>query len=314
MTARNHHYLSQCYLKGFTKGGAKKSKITVIDLIRKKSFETIPKKVGGIRDFNRIDIEGVEPDAIEYSLSEFESQAATALRKIEKTLIFDGENKTLILNLLALLAIRSPEMRENWRKTQAGLSERIMEMSLASKEIWESQMNQMRESGVKTNDDISYEEMKRFFDSKAYSIKLSTEHHIGMEMVGINAIFPHLLGRKWILVKSTDETGPVVTTDNPVILTWKEPDKIPPFYRNSPGYGMSGTQVYFPISRNLALIGEFDGREGVVEGNKQLVANLNTVMIGFTYKQIYTPKIGFYFMGKDGDILDGRHILSYIGV
>ncbi|RLA95610.1 MAG: hypothetical protein DRG83_18415, partial [Deltaproteobacteria bacterium] len=104
-----------------------------------------------------------------------------------------------------------------------------------------------------------------------------------------------------------------ITTDNPVNLSWKEPDKIPPFYRTSPGYGLKGTQVYFPVSKKVALVGEFDGPEGIVDGSRELVALLNSRMLLFTYKQIYSPTLNFYFMGKDGIILDGRSLLKYVG-
>ncbi len=63
--SRHHHYLSQCYLKGFTQGSSKKSKLTVIDLKEKKRFEIIPRNVGGMRDFNRVEIEGVDPEVVE---------------------------------------------------------------------------------------------------------------------------------------------------------------------------------------------------------------------------------------------------------
>jgi len=134
MTARHHHYLSQCYLKGFTKGGGKKSKLAVIDLREKKHFETIPRNVGGIRDFNRIDVEGVDQNLLESSLAEFEGMAAAALRRLDKGEKFDGDVKGLILNLIAMLAIRSPEMREHWRGFMAQIAERTMDLTLATKE------------------------------------------------------------------------------------------------------------------------------------------------------------------------------------
>ncbi|WP_280554734.1 DUF4238 domain-containing protein [Halomonas sp. 25-S5] len=313
MTARHHHYLSQCYLKGFTKGGAKKSKLTVIDFKENKRFETIPRNVGGIRDFNRIDIEGVEQNALEKSLSQFEGEAASALRNLEENLHFEGETRILILNLIALLAIRSPEMREHWRQCHAQIAERVMDLSLATKERWESQLRQMKESGKEVSDDITYEEIKRFHESKEYDITVAREHHIHMEFVGVDAILPYLDSRNWLLIKVTEESGPFITTDNPVNITWKEPDKIPLFYRNSPGYGMRGTQVYFPVSRNLALIGEFDGPEGIIDGNRELVSALNYKMLIFTYKQVYCPKIGFYFRGADGAPLEGTQVLKHIG-
>ncbi len=312
MTARHHHYLSQCYLKGFTKGKAKKSKLTVIDFKERKRFETIPRNVGGIRDFNRIDIEGVDPNAIESALSEFEGQAASALKKLEETLDFSGKTQDLILNLIALIGVRSPERREHIRQFEAEVIERIMGLSLESKERWGAQEAKRKEKDPGYVSNITYEELREFFDSKEYKITLTTEHHIRNEMIMIEAILPCLYGRNWVLVRSTKETGPFVTTDNPVSLTWNEPEKIPPFYRASPGFGMSDTQVYFPVSQDIALIGEFDRENKILEASPMLVAVLNTKMLHNTYKQIYSPKIGFHFLSNNGEILDGIKILSEI--
>lgn len=312
MSARHHHYLSQCYLKGFTKGGSKKSKITVIDFREKKYFETIPRNVGGIRDFNRIEVEGVDPNLIETSLAKFEGEAASALRHVEENLAFEGAAKELILNLVAILAIRSPEMREHWRKFRAQIAEQVMSLCLATKERWDSQIRQMKEHGNAVDENVSYEDVKKFHESKQYTIEVAREHHIHMELKGIEAILPYLGSRNWLLVRSTDETGPFITTDNPVNLTWNEPEKIPPFYRNSPGYGLRNTQVYFPISKNLALVGEFDGQTGVIDATTELVAMLNSKMLMFAYTQIYTPKIGFFYIGKSGEILEGRRLLRHI--
>lgn len=258
-------------------------------------------------------IEGVDPNILEKSLAPFEGQIATALRKLEEDLNFEGDNKDLILNYIALLAMRSPEMREHWRKIQADIAERIMDVAISTKEIWESQKRQMRNSGQEVDDSITYEEAKNFHERKQYTIEVTREHHIHMEFSSIEAILPYLDNRKWLLIKSTDETGPFITTDNPVNLTWKEPENIPNIYRHSPGYGMKNTQVYFPVSKNLALIGEFDGQEGVIEGTTELIAALNSKMLIFTYKQIYTPKIGFYFHGEDGELISGKQLLNRIG-
>lgn len=311
MTARHHHYLSQCYLKGFTRGGGKKSKLSVIDLREKKHFETIPRNVGGIRDFNRIDIDGVDQNRIEKSLAQFEGEAATALRRLEAGDKFEGETKELILNLIALLAIRSPEMREHWRGFYAQIAERTMDLTLATKERWDSQLKQMKEKGEDVNENVTYEDLKKFHESKAYDIEVARERHIRMEFKMIETILPLLDARKWTLVRSTEETGPFITTDNPVNLTWKEPDKIPPFYRKSPGYGMKDTQVYFPVSKNIALVGEFDGHEGEIVGTKELIEALNSKMLIFVYKQIYAPKMAFTFRGADGSSMDGRQLLKH---
>ena len=312
MTARHHHYLSQCYLKGFTNGGSKKSKLTVFDLQGKKHFETIPRNVGGLRDFNRIDAEGVDQNILEKSLAEFEGAAAASLHKLGEGAKFEGEERILILNLVALLAVRSPEIREHWRQIYARTAEIMMDLTLVTKERWESQIRQMKKSGVEVNESVTYEEAKKFHESKAYTIEVARERHIRMEFVGLDAIIPLLDGRNWLIIKTTNETGPLITTDHPVILTWNEPDKIPPIYRRSPGYGMKDTQVYFALSKNTALIGEFGGHEGVVEGTRELIAALNSKMLLFAYKQIYSPKLSFYFRGRDGEILEGKQLLKHI--
>jgi hypothetical protein len=81
-------------------------------------------------------------------------------------------------------------------------------------------------------------------------------------------------------------------------------------YRDSPGFGLKGTEVYFPLSSNAALIGEFEGHEGVIDGTKELVAGFNSQILRFTYKQFYSPKLSFYFLGKNQEILDGKYLLK----
>ncbi|KGK41365.1 hypothetical protein LH51_15480 [Nitrincola sp. A-D6] len=312
MTARHHHYLSQCYLKGFTRGRAKKSKLTVFDLKQKKSFETTPRNVGGMRDFNRVDIDGIDQNHLESALAEFEGQAASVLKKLGEDLEFTGETKDILLNLIALIAVRSPERREHMRKFQAQLADRVMGLTLESKDRWESQVANLKKDDPGYQNEVTYEEAKAFFDSKEYTIEVAREHHIHMEMVQIEAILPCLFDRNWVLVKSSSETGPFITCDNPVSLSWIDPDSVPPFYRSSPGFGLKGTQVYFPISQDIALMGEFEQSDGVIEGTEELVALCNSTMLHNFHKQIYAPKSTFKFYGKEGLILNGNRILKEI--
>ena len=133
-----------------------------------------------------------------------------------------------------------------------------------------------------------------------------------MENIGIQSILPFLDDRNWLKIRSNNDSGPFITTDNPVNLTWNEPEKVPFFIRKSPGFGMKDTRVYFPISKSLAIVGEFDGPDGVIDGTRELVAAFNSGMLMYSYKQVYAPNIGFYYLGKDGNILEGNRILNEI--
>lgn len=308
-TSRHHHYLSQCYLKGFTQGNSKKSKLTAINLKEKKKFETIPRNVGGMRDFNRVEIDGVDPEIVEKNQSEFEGKVATALKILGETFDFYGETKDLILELIGMLAIKSPEMREHLAKPQIEIAKKMMAMSLDSKERWESQMKQAEaESGTDISNGNTYEEMKEFFDRQEYTVTVKQEHKIHMELIGMQYITELLHMRNWTLIKASIESGEFITTDNPVSLTWHYPERVPGFM--SPGFGLKETMVYFPISKSLALVGKFDRKDNVMVAKKSLVAILNSKIIANSYQRVFSSKCNFYYVAKSGETKSAHCLLK----
>ena len=312
MTARHHHYLSQFYLRGFTRGRAKKSKLQVIDVSRRTRFETTPRNVGGLRDFNRIEAEGIDPNILEKDLSRFEGEAAHALREMDGGATFEGPRREIILYLIAMIAARSPERREHVRAFHEQIATRIMDLALATPERWESQTRQMLEAGIDVGGDTTYESTKRFNDSKEYAVSVAREYHIGIELKMVEAILPHLDGRNWLVLRTDSAANPFISSDNPVSLVWKEPESIPPLYRHSPGFGLRDTQVCFPLSQSLALVGEFADKDGDIEASEELVAAVNAKTVYFTTSQLYAPKMSFKYMSGEGQIMEGRDILRAI--
>lgn len=310
-TARNHHYLSQFYLKGFTDGRSKKSKLAVLDCAEAKSFETKPRNVGSIRDFNRVDVEGVDPNAIEKALSGLEGSVATAIKHIEESQAFCGENRTLVLNLIASMAIRNPAMRDNMRGFRVQIAERIMDLALASEERWNRQVEQMKAAGYDVGD-VSYESIKEFHESKRYVIEVAREFHIDMEFKVIEAVLPYLSARGWKLLIRDTGAGAFITSDRPVVLFWNNPESIPPLHRHSPGYGMKDTTVYLPLSQDCALVGLFNEKDAVLNADARLIAHFNTVMLHLGGSQIYAPKLTFQFVGSDGELLTGQEALKHL--
>jgi hypothetical protein len=122
---------------------------------------------------------------------------------------------------------------------------------------------------------ITTDELNQFIFEKT-KLELSTEYHLHTESIFIESIFNALSHRKWTLVQSSEQTGPIITSDNPVILTWNNPDSVPAFYRHSPGHAMPNTTVYFSLSQHLALIGTFDNNDTVLPPNEKLIAASNT--------------------------------------
>src|SRR5437868_8540835 len=83
--ARNHHWVPQCYLKGFAKSASKNAQLYVVDQLTRRAFMASPRNVASARDFNRVNAAGVAPNHVEDGYAHFESQAAQALRRMRES-------------------------------------------------------------------------------------------------------------------------------------------------------------------------------------------------------------------------------------
>ena len=146
--AHNHHYVPQAYLRGFADGIGRQARLMVIDLEDMKTFGTNVRNVASKRDFNRLEaVEGLDPNALEERYAILEGHAATAIQNIWKTSQFDGDDRMYVLNLMALLVIRNPRMRETWADFISRLWKMHGEVVLSTKERWESMKRDMIRSG-----------------------------------------------------------------------------------------------------------------------------------------------------------------------
>jgi hypothetical protein len=309
--ARHHHYIPQCYLRGFLPDDDS-GQLTVLDLMRHKHFTTGPRNIGGVRDFNKIEIEGLARDSIENSLSSFEGQVATELRQLEDAKNLNNETTYgVIMNLIALLAVRHPTVRNGITGFHADVSNRMMAIILSSKDRWEGTLEKMKADGVDVGENTSYEKMKEFFERGEYDIVVPNETHIELEFKGIDAILPFLFKRSWTLVLANNDTGPFVTCDRPVSLTWQDPDKLPPMMRYSPGFGMAKTEIVFPVSKNMALIGAFEIEDEVIKPQKEFIASINRRIMAFAVSQVYAPNLSFRCLDKNNTVQNGDNVLDW---
>ena len=308
--ARHHHYIPQCYLRGFATGSGKRCRLTVASLESQEFFETKPRNVAGVRDFNRIQVDGFAPDALEGMLADFEGEVATAIRNIANSQKFDGEDRNAVLNLIALLAVRSPQQREHWRQFEEKVMKQIMGLSLATKERWENQTRRMKEAGYKVDDSLSYEDMRAFYEKDEYDVRFNNEHHLALEFKGHDVVLRTLADHKWKLHITNEENGCFVTTDRPVVITWNHPEEVPVMMRGSPGFGMPDTEVLFPLTQNLLLLGTFEGEDAIVDAAPELVAVSNRRMIEHAFEQVYTPRKVFPYIGPDHQYCHDRHFME----
>ena len=80
--------------------------------------------------------------------------------------------------------------------------------------------------------------------------------------------------------------------------------------RYSPGFGMKETELVFPISQDMALIGAFEIENQVINGERQFVASMNSRIMSFAASQVYAPNLSFVFVDNTGKVEDGHSILK----
>lgn len=257
--------------------------VVVHDLQGKKTFETNTRNICAQRDFMRFEVKERRPDWLEEEFGRLESEAVAAIRDVAKSGVFEGENKNYILNLMALLAVRSPEQRENMRDFQARIAERLMDLVLEDKERWESQIKEMETSTGKPSF-VTYEDAKDFHRRGEYTIEVPRERHIQTEIDLYKTVLQLLSQRKWTLYLVPGDYGEFITTSRPVVIVYIDPEKVPAYLRHSPGFGLKNTEVYFPLTKHALLIGRWDGDEKTINPvNQSFVGVMNNQMIQHSY-------------------------------
>ena len=293
-----HHYVSRCYLRSFAVQRTKKSyQTTVFDARTRKVFPTNIFKVAAVHDFNRVDADGHPPDAFEKGMAEFEGELGPAIERVKVAGTIDDENdRALILNFMCLLSLRNPQQREIARSFQERVAKQTMKLVLATPERWESQMRKARAAGDITKNEATYEQMKRFVDEGRYSLHTSTNHHLKREVSSFDKLLPCFFARRWTVLNAPPMSGGFVTSDHPVCLLWSRPT---PTHR-PPGHALEGTEVVFPLSPRLALIGVYEGGGGEVKVTDDQIAIVNGIIAAHAEWHVYARDTNFHFVSEDG--------------
>jgi hypothetical protein len=310
--ARNHHWIPQCYLKGFTRSGKALGQLYVVDAKQRKAFTTKPRNVAAERDFNRIDAPGLDPNQVETDMAAFESELALALERLIQHCQFQSHDDFhLILQLAAILATRSPERREQVRQFTEQIAKQILKYSVATEDHYEKQYGEaLAATAPNDHKAVSYEALKDFIHSDDYLVNMSKNFHVGTELKTADNILPYFEARKWTLFLAPPDCSGYVTTDRPVVLRWAE-EKNRGFF-SSPGFSLKGTEVWFPISSRLALVGGFDDITGITELPQDGVALFNGVMIQHSGGRVYAMDDQFQYINLIGEQRRGTDMLEDI--
>ncbi len=289
---KGHHYVPAMYLRGFT--GAK-DQLFSIDRPSEKWFRTAPDNVAKKKNFNRIEVEGMDPNAVEKVLSEFEGEVAPALERIKaaKSLAVEAD-RSLLVNFMAAVALRNPRRRTDLGKIISLAKRKDFADRFGTKEKFEVTVAKMKADGAwNEKAAVTFEDMQAppeeiFETSKEEMIIAEIDHH--------DHLTEQLWNRKWQMLVAADDSGGFVTTDDPVCLRWSDGEAHGGL---SPGFAVPRTEVIFPLSTKLALKGTFEGEENVVDADAATVGQLNSLIISNAENQVYAHDHSFKFLREE---------------
>ena len=284
--ARNHHFVPQYYLKGFATPRSKDGWLSVFDLKERKSFKTRPRNVAARRDYHRVDIEGVDPNIVETQLATLDDQADKAFRRvIAARSIADRDDFSFVLTLIAQIVITGPAFRDMRAGIIRQMGTVMMHNMVASPERWAEVTNGASADPRIGGDPVPYEEARAAVENGDVVPVAAKEVLIEQEWRLWPAILPILEGRKWTLLIAPPGFSGFVTSDRPFSLKWNDTSLDNPNY--GPGLGTGDTNLIFPLSRDLALIGSFESGGGTLEIDEMRVAVINLMIFSGAMRQLY---------------------------
>lgn len=279
-----HHYVSAEYLRGFAKQSDKKHFVHCVDVLEKKGFPKSVTDVAGEKHFFRLD-EHPDPNALEYAYGDkIESPSLAALKRVCELRSFSNTvDREAVLLLVSLFAARNPRDRKS-------LAENIQPLNkvLTISALGQEGLNSLE---------------------AAAALEMNTTKHSLLELSVIGDIHQCLLDRKWVFLQASDDSAGFITSDYPVNL-------IPHPSRTEDGWGLGfalkDVSVFIPLSRNLAILGDYDAKERLVPLAREAVAAFNSRVIRNATRQVYSYSNEFEFFGPQDTLLTGSDLPSVL--
>ncbi len=291
---RKHHFVSRCYLKAFSVIHKKVPQICVFDRVERRSFSTGIDNVASERDFNRFEAEGHDPNALERAMSSFETELGEALARINAIRsLANVDDRAYLLNFIGLMAPRTPRFRATIGAALEDSAKITMDLILQSKQSYDGHVKRTRDAGS-VIPEVSYEDMKRMFDAGGFKVEANREYQIQQELKVFDKVLPLIFRRGWHLLRAPASSGGFITSDHPFALFWSDPKMRGGFF--GPGLGLPKTEIVFPVSPRLAVIGAFEIKDDEGDVSDEAVASINGAAIATAQRQVYSRDHNFMYL------------------
>ena len=304
---RQHHYVPQVLLAGFTASGTKTGRLHILDLVRRKTYPSTPEETAKEKDYNLIEVEGVDPLAIESGLlaTEIEGPAGPALEKVRNGGVPTDDDRVRLLSFMAMQELRGPSRREAFDDFTTRVMRRVMDVVTASEEIFEAQKQKHPElAGISREEALDW--------AKHTKVQNSPTGHLQVQLPSFGPILDLLAKRSWTVLIAPRGTD-FVCTDNPVAIipAGTRPVEAPR------GFASADAPVVMPVGRQHALLGTWplDGDEPTWHGmnaDTRTVAMMNTCIIFGARRFIASPTDDFIWLRGSGAVAGRAALFEFL--
>ncbi len=296
---RGHHIVPAFYLARFTEGRKDTDRLFVVERSSKKTRFGKPKTEARRRDFYQVNAEA-DPFIVEKELGKIEGRVAAALRDLEETGAMTQEIHTLIVNFVALQAVRVPPLREQQRAFMEDVTRLLISTYADSPEAFEKSKEQLVADGYDI-EDLTHEDLKHFADNPGvYTLEVDRTALVMSALETGKALVPILAGRPWCLYEAKNGLA-FITSDNPVAMSANGPP--PPGW--TPAFGREDTAVTFPLSSRFAYVSCPTEAADYTAPERRRVALMNTLTAENSERFLYAQSEDFVWLNSDGQLRKG---------
>lgn len=307
---RNHHYIPQFYLKGFTTDGAKESQLSVLDLKERRQWAASVEKTATQTYLYRVRLKnGGDPAVLEKGLaSVVEDKLAPILQRvISGRSLPKGQDFELLMNLVVLMILRVPAFMSFCKGVAASQLSDLSRSMVATPEAWKAIISEMKAAGIESPD-VPFEDMKEFVESNDCVIdaKLDANWLVSIMHESSGTILLSLLQRNWYLTVASDDAPDFICSDNPVSLSRTK--MCSPL--GGVGLDAPGTLMLFPLNRRMVLVGSFEGIMLPSPAPEKTIALVNSATCRNAERFLFSPANDFIWLDKKREIRQAKDLLA----
>lgn len=227
----------------------------------------------------------------------------------QETLPAEGtDDFEILVNFIALMTARVPATRTALAQPLEMLARMFADTMVVTPEHYRAAVERARRSGVDVPD-VDYETMRDFV-REHMGVAIPQAGHIKQLFQVVDILLPFLAARKWSLLIAEYGAGDFIASDDPVALTWTSTPALPGMA--PPGFGLMETDVTFPLSKKLAILGRFEGEAGRFSADRARVAAINTRTGMYCVRFLCSPSEDFLWLKADGTVRGAADLVQEI--